>query len=544
MNMEYGPIKVLIAEDHAILRAGLRLLLEGQQNVVVIGEAEDGAQAVDMTMLLQPDVVLMDVGMPVMTGIEAAQVIRQQNETAKIIMFTAADDEEHIYASLGAGANGYCLKDTSADRLLAGINMVRAGDLWLDSNIASKVMRQMGGLHQASGVPNFPTATDELTKEELAILHLMVEGLTVSEIGRRLGLSESTVRDSEQSITSKLANLQRTDHKASKGSRQSTSMAPELTTKQCQQCSEKFDTSFRLCPYDGSALADLEHDPLVGTLFADRYEVVRRLGRGGMSVVYKARHIFLKRTVAIKVLKTQMMSDVINARRFRQEAEAASAIRHPNIVEVFDFGLSADGEPYLVMDYIDGSNLDDVIEKEGCLEQDRVIDIFLDTIEGLLELHSRSIIHRDLKPSNIMLFQREGRERACLIDLGIAKLSKAAPDQRLTRAGEVLGSPCYVSPEQAQNQPLDARSDVYSLGCAMYEALCGELPFHGDFPWETMMKHIAELPIPLNRRVPGLQIPEALNAVVMCALEKLPQNRFQSAQDMKHGLMFAKAAPV
>lgn len=536
MSSDSVPIKILIAEDHSILRLGLRLLLEGQ-NLAVVGEAEDGARAVDLTLLLQPDVVIMDVGMPVMNGIEAAQVIRQHNDKVKIIMFTSTDNEEHIYASLGAGVNGYCLKEISAERLVAGINIVRDGDLWLDSNIASKVMRQLPG---KSGNP---TGNDEeLTREELSILHLIVEGLTVADIAARLNVDELVIRERERTIMDKLARVRRVQNAIERLDNGAEAGEPG---KVCNQCQRTFEAVFKCCPYDGAELAEFVRDPLIGTIFADRYEIISRIGKGGMSVVYKARHIFLNRMVAIKVLKAQLASDVSNARRFRQEAEAASAIRHPNVITVFDFGLSTAGEPYLVMDFLEGQNLNHVIETEGRLSPDRAIDIFLDVVDGLAELHRHGIIHRDLKPSNIMLLQRNGRETACLIDFGIVKVVQ--PDkipQRLTRAGEVLGSPCYISPEQAQNLPLDARSDIYSLGCAMYESICGELPFYGDFPWETMMKHVTEPAEPFNVRSPQLRIPEALNAVVMCALEKLPENRFQSMQDLKHGLMFAKASPV
>ncbi|MFN8657124.1 MAG: protein kinase [Candidatus Obscuribacterales bacterium] len=539
-----SPVRVLIAEDHAILRLGLRLLLQGE-NIEIVGEAEDGWQAVELTASLQPEVVLMDVSMPVMNGIEAARKIRRTNSIVKIIMFTSTDNDDHVYASLGAGVNGYCLKEISAEKLVAGINMVRDGDLWLDSNIAAKVVRFLPTLHTASPETTLSeNGSSKLNSEELQVLNMMVEGLPVSEVAGRLSMDEQHVRQCEQSIIEKLATGKRV--KSAIEVLDNNTEAPR-EGKVCTECSRAYEHQYLCCPYDGAQLVEFIRDPLVGTIFADRYEIQSRLGKGGMSVVYKARHLFLKRTVAVKVLNSQLVADVNNARRFRQEAEAASSIRHPNIISVFDFGLSTCGQPYLVMDYIEGQTLDNVIDTEGSVNKDRAINIFLQVADGLAELHRYGIVHRDLKPSNIMLYRdKQGRECVCLIDFGIAQMTPSADrhQQRLTRAGEVLGSPCYISPEQAQNFPLDVRSDIYSLGCTMYETLCGELPFHADFPWETMLKHVTEPVMPLTQRAPKLGIPETLNAIVMCAMEKSPSARFQNVQELQQHLMFARLALV
>lgn len=519
MTTSEAPLKILIAEDHAILRMGLRLLLEGKDRHVV-GEAADGEAAVALTASLHPDIVLMDVSMPKMSGIEAAQLIRQTNSEVKIVMCTSMDNDEHIYASLGAGVNGYCLKEITAERLIAGINIVRDGDLWLDSNIAAKVLKNLAAYSQdqkSSTAKPAIAETSQISKEEMHVLRLIVEGLHVGEIAERIGQSEDDVRRLEESIMLKLPNARPAPFSSASGS---------TLSKEQQATTAEFD------------------DLRIGTVFADKYQILDRLGRGGMSVVYKARHLFLKRTVALKVLNTQLIANVNNCRRFRQEAEAASAIRHPNVIDVFDFGLSPAGEPYLVMDYIEGRSLEDVLKIEKYIDRDRAIDIFTQVASGLSELHRHGIIHRDLKPSNIMLFDNNGKEQVCLIDFGIAKLLQSASDSRLTKAGEVLGSPCYVSPEQAQNLPLDERSDIYSLGCTMYEALTGELPFDGEYPWETMLKHVTEDAVPMRIKAPFLHIPESLELIVTKAMQKSTRDRFQSMEQLQHRLVFAKAALV
>lgn len=241
-----------------------------------------------------------------------------------------------------------------------------------------------------------------------------------------------------------------------------------------------------------------------------------------------------------------MNSDVAendrNIVRFQQEAQATCAIRHPNIVDVLDFGVTKQGQSYLVMEYIEGRSLSDILEHEGAIDAERVINIFLQIADGLGKLHQHGIVHRDLKPSNIMLYERNGREAACLIDFGIAKKMDHTADQRLTTVGQVVDSPSYLSPEQAQDAPLDARSDIYSLGCTMYEALSGELPFDGASAAETMIKHILEEHVPVKERAPHMNISAVLDFAVTRALKKAPDERFQSMEDLIRTLEFARAA--
>lgn len=258
-----------------------------------------------------------------------------------------------------------------------------------------------------------------------------------------------------------------------------------------------------------------------------------RLGRGGMSVVYKARHKFLNRYVALKILSSELMADVTNAKRFREEAASASSVKHPNVIEVFDFGLGASGEAFLVMDFLEGESLSELIETVGAIDVVRALNIFSQVCEGLAELHRHGIIHRDIKPDNIMLIDRDGAEHVCLIDLGIALALRPYPtSSRLTNEGIVVGSPCYVSPEQARGEDIDCRSDIYSLGCTMYEAISGELPFHSEKAEQTMMQHITELPMPIGQRAPRLGVSRFLDNIVLKCLEKNPANRFQSMDEL------------
>lgn len=540
-----STIKILIAEDHSVLRLGLRLVFE-RAGLLVVGEAEDGAEAVKMAADCQPDVIIMDLLMPGMNGIEASALIRETDSRVKIIIFTSTDNEEHVYASLAAGVNGYCLKETSAERLVAGIKIVCNGDLWLDSSIAAKVLRALPGQKEDWSTPhtlrNKPVNKDSggssLSHNEVQILNLIVDGLEVSEIASRMKISDADVRLCERKIVKKLAAAKRVQS-ALQAVEESQTGGLQFKSKICRQCGREFETVFKCCPFDGSVLVDLDQDPLIGTVFAERYQVLGRLGSGGMSVVYKARHIFLNRLVALKLLSPRLVTDLNNSRRFRDEAETASKMRHPNIITVFDFGLSDQGQPFLVMDLIEGDSLIEVIETGGHLPVDRALNIFIQLCDGLAELHRHQVIHRDLKPSNIMLIRSDPVERACIIDFGIAKLLDQ-PDRRaarLTGEGEVVGSPSYISPEQAQGYPLDVRSDVYSLGCTMYQALAGALPFEAGYPYQTMLRHVKETPPSLLVKAPNLPIPKALDQCVLRTLNKNPDDRFQSMDDLKDQLV-------
>ncbi|HEY9867834.1 MAG TPA: serine/threonine-protein kinase [Candidatus Obscuribacterales bacterium] len=287
-----------------------------------------------------------------------------------------------------------------------------------------------------------------------------------------------------------------------------------------------------------------KQDQLVGEIFADRYEIISLIGTGGMSVVYKARHTLMKNFVAVKMLLPHMLLSPTNVKRFQQEAQAASALSHPNLITVHDLGVTPEGVPYIVMEYIEGCGLSDIIKKEGRLQPARCLDILIDVCDALSVAHEKGIIHRDLKPSNIMIaVSGDGREQVKIVDFGIAKLlpTEGEEAQQLTQTGELFGSPLYMSPEQCLSRPLDARSDVYSLGCVMYEALTGSPPLAGGSIMETMYKHMHDLPPGLGTAVPEASLREQLEVVVFKAMAKEPEQRFQTMREFKAALERVRA---
>jgi eukaryotic-like serine/threonine-protein kinase len=263
-----------------------------------------------------------------------------------------------------------------------------------------------------------------------------------------------------------------------------------------------------------------------------RYRVERELGRGGMAKVFLGTDTVLGRTVAVKVLAPQFADDDGFVMRFRREAQAAASIGHPHIVSVFDTG-SDDGVHFIVMEYVEGRTLAEFLAGGGRILPDRAIDIAMDVCGALEAAHARGVIHRDIKPGNIML---NPRGEVKVTDFGIARVTATADTIEQTAA--ILGTASYLSPEQAQGQPVDGRSDIYSLGCVLYEMVTGRPPFLGDSPVAVASKQVLEQPTPPSRL--NSDVTADLDAVILRALAKNPENRYQSAEEMRADLERAK----
>ena len=269
---------------------------------------------------------------------------------------------------------------------------------------------------------------------------------------------------------------------------------------------------------------------------SDRYELGEILGFGGMSEVHRARDLRLNRDVAVKVLRADLARDPGFYLRFRREAQNAAALNHPMIVAVYDTGeadTAAGRLPFIVLEYVEGVTLRDVIIRDGPMDPVYAIEVIADACQALNFSHQQGIVHRDVKPANIMI----GASGAVkVMDFGIARtLADTTGGSRLTQTAAVLGTAAYLSPEQASGERVDARSDVYALGCVLYEMLTGEPPFVGDSPVAVAYQHVRKDPVPPSQRREG--VPPALDAVVLKALAKNPENRYQSAADMRADLI-------
>lgn len=310
--------------------------------------------------------------------------------------------------------------------------------------------------------------------------------------------------------------------------------------KVCLSCAKEYSTEMIICPDDDTLLTPLLVDTLIGTTLADKYQILEKLGSGGMGLVYKAKHLLMKRLVAIKLMLPQFAASATALKRFRQEAQAASHLNHPNILKVYDFGVTPQGLPYLVMDLLEGTNLSAELTKHNYLPLGRALNIFVQTCAALYHAHQKGVIHRDLKPGNIMLVDYDGQSDVVqIVDFGMAKILSEmdGENEELTKTGEVFGSPMYMSPEQCMGRELDGRSDIYSLGCVMYRTLTGRPAVAGASAMECFNKHATALPAPFSEVAPELMLPPSLEAIIFKAMAKEVHERQDSMAQLREELL-------
>ncbi|MBK7746888.1 MAG: Non-specific serine/threonine protein kinase [Cyanobacteriota bacterium erpe_2018_sw_39hr_WHONDRS-SW48-000098_B_bin.30] len=492
-------ITVLIAEDEAITRFGLKYALHTFADVRVVAECPDGVSTILQALATHPNVILMDIGLPKVDGITASFKIKEALPKTKIIVFTCSEDKDDITRSFEAGVDGYCLKKVSGEHLYAAIKAVLAGETWMDPDLGEHVSL-LKQLHQSSIIKdsgsllNILQDTADPSRSHIGALHVHSEPDTTS------GTSGYENKDSELPLDEQDINY-----------------CPLLNSNA------------------GLSEEQLREQRASGanrTIIAERYQVEKVLGKGGMGMVYKGRHIYMNRAVAIKILHPEQSRDPAVVSRFRKEARSLCQFSHPNLVGVFDFGVMSTGEPFMVMDYCDGQSLDKILHKTGKLSVKRGLFIFEQVCRALEAVHNQGIIHRDVKPSNILV----GADDAIkLVDFGLAKsLGGLEHLIKLTCTGEVVGSPSYMSPEQCTGQELDHKSDIYSLGISMFEAFTGEMPFQADSFYELLNKHIRGTP----SRDPFIKnnLPRDLEEVIFRCLDKNPEGRFQSARELLQAL--------
>lgn len=336
-----------------------------------------------------------------------------------------------------------------------------------------------------------------------------------------------------------------------------------MSALRCPRCGATFDPPARFCTKDGFPLvsggAPLPTTPrtfglhrtgelrlpparrgdpasgLSGRVMDGRFQMEMRVGEGGMAYVYRAKDRETGRTVAVKVLMSRLTGDPEAVARLRREAQVAMRLNHPNVCGILAWGEAA-GMPYLVMPFLEGETLSRRETRHGPMPPALAVPLLQQLCRGLQHAHDAGVLHRDLKPENVMLVPDEtGREAAVVMDFGLAKESVAGPElQRLTATGVVLGTPEFMSPEQIRGKPLDARSDIFSLGVLGFELLTGRLPFEGNTAQETMLAHLTGQPLRLRQANPALS--EALERVLAQSLAHQPERRFQQMSDFEEAL--------
>jgi serine/threonine-protein kinase len=318
-------------------------------------------------------------------------------------------------------------------------------------------------------------------------------------------------------------------------------------TRRCTSCETLYPADFLVCPRDATPLVAVEgegvQDPLVGALVGETYQIVRMIGEGGMGRVYEARHLRLKeRRFAIKCLHADLARNAEMAARFLREAEAASSIKHENVVDVFDVHHLPDGTPYFVGEYLEGEALADYVSKRGPLDPRVAAKVTRQVCSALAAAHARGIVHRDMKPENILVLassiaaveRGESRTlRVKVLDFGISKVGHG-DGVHLTRTGVIMGTPSYMAPEQARGRPVDHRADVYSVGACLYFMVTGRRPFDSEDPTSTLSMVLTEDPIRPRQIDP--RIPEMLELVIQRAMAKDVNDRYATIADLEKAL--------
>jgi len=308
----------------------------------------------------------------------------------------------------------------------------------------------------------------------------------------------------------------------------------------CGGCAAEVQLEDPFCPRCGAPITD----PFIGTIVGERYRIVSRIGVGGMGAVYRAEHTMMRRDLAIKVLLPELGGKEEFARRFEREAESASRLTHPNIISITDFGRTAEGSLFLVMEFLAGESLSSAIAA-GPMPPERALAIIRQILRALEHAHAAGVVHRDLKPENVMLVERDGqRDVVKILDFGIAKVTQPqSAGEALTQAGVIFGTPEYLSPEQALGEAVDVRADIYSAGVILYEMLAGRRPFESEDKVKIISMHLSHAPPRIFDVNPAIDVPLPLEQAIMQSMEKSREHRFASATAFLTALDEAEAPP-
>ena len=414
----------MLADDHALIRGGLRRVLDLENDLTVVGEAGDIEAALVLTERHQPGVVVLDLNMPGTPTLSAIPRFIEASPGSAIVVLTMQAEPSFAREAISAGARGYVLKEAAEADLVEAVRSVLAGGTYLDPSLGARLARMA------------PQPT-----------------------GAHPGLSHGE---------------------------------PKLA---------------------------------LGTDFAG-HRIDAFVGQGGMGLVFRATDLTLGRTVALKVIAPEATGNPVFRTRFERECRAAAALDHPHVVQIYHAGED-EGLLYLTMRFVDGTDLRRLLRSESRLEPARAVSIVSQIAGALDEAHALGLVHRDVKPGNMLIAERAGHDHAYLTDFGI---TRRADDDHVTRTGVALGSVDYMAPEQAHGADVDARADIYSLACVLFQMLTGSVVFDRDNDLEKLWAHVHDPPRGLRALNPGL--PPGLQDVLERALAKNPADRQQSASEL------------
>ncbi|MBX9691527.1 MAG: protein kinase [Cyanobacteria bacterium] len=505
--------KILIVDDTEEIADCVRTYLEYQGYEVDV--CHTGYEGREKVFSFPYDLIILDWELPGVHGIEILKEYRTTGGGAPVIMLTGKTTLADKELGFDEGADDYLTKPFEMKELGARVKV--------------HIRRSL-----ATKKPDAGIVLDRDKKQALK------DGKAVSLVPREFALLDYILSHPAERIPS-----EELAQRAWPDDPEATKSVLRTTVRRLRKKLDQAGTLLKaemfpdLFEDEGSTESTQgDYDPFLGMNLDGKYELVELIGGGGTGLVYRARHMFMDTFVAVKLLFPQMTSQADHVDRFRREASSAMTLSHLNVLRVHDFGFLDIMQPYLVMELLEGRSLADLINAEGALPPARVLDYIQQTASGLAHAHEKGIVHRDIKPSNLMLLQDDsGKVVVKIVDFGLAKVTRLDNQTAtLTKTGDIFGSPPYMSPEQCLGRSVDQRSDIYSLGCILYEALSGAPPFIGDSLLATILLHVHGFPSPLT--IPGAspELTQNLDRIITRCLQKDREDRYASIDELEEDL--------
>lgn len=516
--------KILVVEDDESLASMVKTYLESESHLVKA--IHDGIEAQQFLLAHQADLLILDWDLPGLNGIEILKDYRAFGGKCPVLMLTGHQEVDDKEKGFDAGADDYLTKPF---------------------NIKEFGARVRGLLRRAQvTVGNVVTVGDIVV--DLDTNKVLKSGRAVTLVPREFQLLSYLVKNRQEETDTKelLTRVWSSDAE----------MTAEALNTVVRRLSKKLDPDGRILRInaivntgdtrsmagstlsipgqDGTSDGGDENDVaerMIGRVLDEKYEIIKTIGSGASGNVYKAKHLLMGTIVAVKVLAPQLSTQPELIRRFQREARAAALLRHKNVLIVHDLGITEESQPYMVMEYLNGFSLAELLEQNGKLAVPDGIEIVGQICQGIAKAHEEGLIHRDLKPGNIMLVAEDEQAYTVkIVDFGLAKSTRTEEmGANLTQTGAFLGTPSYMSPEQCRSHPTDHRCDIYAIGCILYEVLTGTVPFVSTNLLEIFLKHDSEPPPPLVLSGVDPVIADRLQYIVQGCLQKEKETRYQSA---------------
>ncbi len=497
------PIRLLIVDKNDLSRLKLRIFLEDLPELSTIDEARSFDEALGIINSSEISVTVVRIKKGDVEALDRLHRFREECGANSRVIALVSEETADLAAALACKLQGLCSGSIGPAELHTGIANVLDNYYWVDRSIAKVLQNACSSQQQCHIVESI--SSGNLPQAICEQMHLSYE-----EFNRKLMDEIEAIRDIP-------------------------AVGRPSAKQICLSCATEYSDVpvGSKCPRDGAKLVSLTNDTQIGQVLDGRFELRELIEHGGMGDVYKAWDGVTQSDAAVKFLNSDSMQDPAFGRRLIREAEVLKMLSHPNLVRFLGSGVSSHGHPYVAMHFEEGICLESVLQNEGSIPLIRAIPIFIQMCDALAHAHSLGIIHRDLTPHNVLLSQKSERETVKLIDFGLSKwiprLEKSI--HRLTRTGLLCGTPTYMSPEQCGGGAIDQRSDIYSLGCLMYETVTGVPPFIGASVVETLRMHIHETPRDIAEVDPSL--PDAFCAIVRQCLSKDPLARPQSVEQIE-----------